>query len=135
MKYRLMDLLACPICKKFPVVLYEFYIERHPGERGRKAYPLCEVYCGYKKIYVRDLKSPPCEECTELEIESGILYCEKCGRWYPIEEEIPHMLPDDLRDVKEDLSFLKKYKDKIPEKILYEGKPVNLRQGPPEQSS
>ncbi|RLF22081.1 MAG: Trm112 family protein, partial [Thermoprotei archaeon] len=33
---------------------------------------------------------------------------------------------DELRDEEEDLSFLRKYKDKIPGKVLKEGKPFNL---------
>jgi len=37
------------------------------------------------------------------------------------------MLPDDLREESEDLSFLDKWKDKIPEKTLKEGKPFNLK--------
>ena len=61
------------------------------------------------------------------EVEEGIMLCDKCGRWYPIIETIPHMLPDDLREVKEDKEFLEKWKDKIPKKVLNEGKPFNLK--------
>ena len=35
--------------------------------------------------------------------------------------------PDELREEKEDAPFLRKWKDKIPEKILQEGKPFNLK--------
>ena len=31
------------------------------------------------------------------EIVEGIIVCPKCNRWYPIREEIPEMLPDELR--------------------------------------
>jgi len=41
------------------------------------------------------------------EIEEGILICSNCNRWYPIIETIPHMLPDDLREEKDDLSYEK----------------------------
>lgn len=61
------------------------------------------------------------------EVEEGIMLCEKCGRWYPIIETIPHMLPDDLREAKEDKAFLEKWKNKIPKKVLNEGKPFNLK--------
>jgi len=61
------------------------------------------------------------------EIVEGLLVCPKCNRYYPIIDEIPHMLPDELREKEEDLGFLEKWKDKIPEKILYEGKPFNLK--------
>ena len=36
------------------------------------------------------------------------------------------MLPDELRDKDEDLAFLRKYREKIPRKVLLEGKPWNL---------
>ena len=31
----------------------------------------------------------------------GAIFCPKCSRFYPIMEEIPIMLPDDLRDKKQ----------------------------------
>ena len=48
---------------------------------------------------------------TEIEIKSGLLFCEECKRWYPIIETIPQMLPDDYRDEKTDIEFLKTNKD------------------------
>jgi len=36
------------------------------------------------------------------------------------------MLPDELRNLREDLKFLRKWRDKIPEKVLRDGKPINL---------
>lgn len=48
----------------------------------------------------------------ETEIESGMLFCEKCYRWFPIIETIPQMLPDEYRDEKKDLLFLKDLLDK-----------------------
>jgi len=62
----------------------------------------------------------------EEEIVEGLIVCPKCLRWYPIRDEIPEMLPDELREEKDELQFLQKWRDKIPEKILYEGKPFNL---------
>jgi uncharacterized protein YbaR (Trm112 family) len=89
MKRRLMDILACPIDKYYPLELHVF------------------------------------EE--KEEIVEGLLVCPKCLRWYPIEEEIPRMLPDQLREANEDLPFMKKWKEKFPPKILSEGKPFNLK--------
>jgi hypothetical protein len=54
-------------------------------------------------------------------------FCSKCLRWYPIRDQIPELLPDELRKENEEIYFLKKWVDKIPEKILYDGKPFNLR--------
>ncbi|MEM2424873.1 MAG: Trm112 family protein [Candidatus Bathyarchaeia archaeon] len=88
MKRRLMEILACPIDKHYPLELYIF-------EEGD-------------------------------EIVEGIIVCPKCMRWYPIRDEIPEMLPDELRNKREEIEFLRKWRDKIPEKILLEGKPFNL---------
>jgi uncharacterized protein YbaR (Trm112 family) len=64
-----------------------------------------------------------------IEVEEGLLHCNKCGRWYPIGsavKTIPELLPDDLRDQERDRAWLQKSKGKIPQKILDEGKPFNL---------
>lgn len=87
MKRKLLDILACPICKHYPLDLYVF------------------------------------EE--KEEIVEGLMTCTKCGRWYPIIDEIPHMLPDELRDGKDDIPFMRKWRDRFPEKALREGKPFN----------
>jgi uncharacterized protein YbaR (Trm112 family) len=88
MKRRLLDILACPICKHYPLDLLVF------------------------------------EE--KEEIDEGMLTCSNCGRWYPIIEAIPHMLPDDLREFNDDTGFLAKWKERVPEAVLKEGKPFNL---------
>ncbi len=89
MKRKLMDILACPIDKFYPLELHVF------------------------------------EE--KEEIVEGLIICSKCNRWYPIVEEIPHMLPDELREEKEDKPWLEKWKEKVPAKILDDGKPFNLK--------
>jgi uncharacterized protein YbaR (Trm112 family) len=65
-------------------------------------------------------------EENEREIESGLIYCPKCNRYYPIKGTIPVMLPDDLRKEEEDLKFLSANQNKIPTKILTDGKPFSL---------
>jgi len=60
------------------------------------------------------------------EIVEGLIVCPKCLRWYPIRDEIPEMLPDELRNQKDELPFLKKWEVKVPKKILSEGHPFNL---------
>ncbi|MFQ5711656.1 MAG: Trm112 family protein [Candidatus Geothermarchaeales archaeon] len=62
----------------------------------------------------------------DREIEEGAIYCPDCGRFYPIIDSIPVMLPDELRERKEDVSFLKKWRDALPQKIVLKGKPINL---------
>ena len=62
-----------------------------------------------------------------IEIENGIISCDKCKRWYPIEETIPQMLPDELRNEKKEIYFLEKWNINIPKNILNEGKPFNIK--------
>ena len=59
-------------------------------------------------------------------IIDGMLTCSKCSRFFPIIEEIPIMLPDDLRDKTQELEFLKKYQKKLPQNIKDNAKPWNL---------
>ncbi len=59
-------------------------------------------------------------------IIEGVLYCSDCSRFYPIIDEIPIMLPDELRDKKQDIEFLKKNQEKLPEKIIKQATPWHL---------
>jgi uncharacterized protein YbaR (Trm112 family) len=54
----------------------------------------------------------------ELEIGSGILFCSKCQRWYPIVDTIPQMLPDKYRDKNKELTFLENHKNLLDEKFF-----------------
>ncbi len=65
------------------------------------------------------------ESKDEIVVE-GALYCNKCSRFYPIIEEIPIMLPDELRDKKQDIEFLDKNQKKLPEKIIKHAKPWHV---------
>ncbi len=59
-------------------------------------------------------------------ISEGVLFCPKCSRFFPIIEEIPIMLPDELRDKKQEMEFLKNHNDKLPEKIIRNANPWHL---------
>lgn len=124
MKYRFMDLLACPMCKAFPLRLLVFEeVTRGRPEEARNW--TCEEYCALLEKPAKEGKGD-CARCFPREVVHGLLTCSSCGRWYPIIDEIPHMLPDDLRNAEEDLAFLEKWREHIPERILREGKPFNL---------
>lgn len=63
----------------------------------------------------------------ETEIDSGILLCEKCHRWFPIIETIPQMLPDEYRDEKKDIEFLQTNKNLLDQEFLTQDlKPFNI---------
>ena len=89
MNKKMMDILACPIDKHFPLEIFE-------------------------------------SKTDDDKVVEGALYCTDCSRFYPIIEEIPIMLPDELRDKKQEMEFLKKYKNKLPEKIISEANPWHL---------
>ncbi len=64
---------------------------------------------------------------TEIEIETGLLFCSKCKRWFPIIETIPQMLPDEYRDEEADILFLKTNKDLLDNAFFKQNlKPFNL---------
>ena len=42
----------------------------------------------------------------EAEVESGVLICGACARWFPILETLPELLPDHLRDARRDNALL-----------------------------
>jgi len=124
-----MDLLACPMCKNFPLELYVLVEKRHEDRKLPGEPPLCELYCGYLRKEMKSLsEKPPCEECIKHEVLEGALYCSSCGRWFPIIDTIPHMLPDDIRkrERSRELEFLEKHKASLPEKIVRFGRPHNL---------
>ena len=89
MNKTLMDILACPIDKNFPLELH-----------------------GIKE--------------KDDVISEGALFCSKCSRFYPIIEEIPILLPDELRDKKLEMEFLTKNKKNLPDKIITKANPWHL---------
>jgi uncharacterized protein YbaR (Trm112 family) len=63
----------------------------------------------------------------DLEIESGILFCDECKRWYPIIETIPQMLPDKYRKKEQEIEFLKTNKNLLGKRFFYQDlKPFNI---------
>ncbi len=63
----------------------------------------------------------------ETEIETGLLFCEKCKRWFPIIETIPQMLPDEYRVRKQEVQFLKSNVNLLDQELLnHELKPFKI---------
>lgn len=131
MKYRLMDKLACPYDKHFPLILVVVDEESVERKYEWPSKPFCEEYCSYRRAFISQTEKPeelPCELCHKREIVTGVLYCPECNRWYPIKERIPILLPDELRDEHDDASFLESIKDRLKEvapdyaDIILEGK-------------
>jgi uncharacterized protein YbaR (Trm112 family) len=95
MRKSMLDILACPIDKHYPLKLEEF-------------------------------KTVKDTNINEVLIQEGMLSCPSCNRFFPIMDEIPILLPDELRDKQKDIEFLKIWREKIPEKIIKYGNPWHL---------
>lgn len=115
LKYRLMDILACPMCRNFPLSLKIFHVDKRYLVKGTIK---CEIYCSYHGDYINNLTVTKCNDCYTYEISDGLLFCDKCERWYPIIDDIPIMLPDGLRDKKREAMFLEKWREKLPKEII-----------------
>ncbi len=133
MKYRLLDILACPECKGWPLKLLIFETKQYEYKILPEETPYCRDYCGLHGRMIKEIDAEKldCRSCVKTEIVSGMLICPKCGRWYPIMEEIPIMLPDEYRfrdDERErERSFLERWREKVPKEILDSGKPFGLK--------
>jgi uncharacterized protein YbaR (Trm112 family) len=91
--------------------LQDFYKEKH-SEGIDKILP--ELY------FLNKLK-------IDVEIDSGLLFCEKCNRWFPIIDTLPQMLPDKYRNRQKELKFLKSKKNLLDNEFLNQDlKPFNL---------
>lgn len=113
MKYFVMDILACPVCKSTDLLLH--VIEESdesvelPVERVK-----CKRWCHYKGRPANEVSVDVCRECVKKRIRAGVIVCKTCGRWYPIIDTIAVMLDDEYRDEKVYSRFLEGYLDKIP---------------------
>ncbi len=130
MRYRLIDLLACPHDKHWPlklVVVEKETQEDMPIPKFIKENELaCEEFCGREELFLNDATTKkllssavhPCISCYKDEIITGILICDECNRWFPIRETIPELLPDELRDKKQEEKFIDEISPKLSPDVL-----------------
>jgi len=67
------------------------------------------------KILTKYSNTP--ENIHMLDIETGLLVCGECSRWYPISNFVPELLPDHLRDWEEDINLLSELSENLPKKL------------------
>src|SRR5262249_32247295 len=60
---------------------------------------------------------PPSRD-YEVEIETGILVCEPCGRWFPITGCLPELLPDHLRNHEKEARFFEDCAERLPSDLM-----------------
>ena len=129
MKKHILDILACPIDKNYPLDLIELHVKEFENDILRESNFLNDDKNSKNNNLVINRENDITEEVTKdkiIVIIEGILYCKKCLRFYPIIDEIPIMLPDELREKEKDLEFLNKWKNNIPQKILSNANPWHL---------
>ncbi len=124
MKHRLMDLLACPVEKGWPLKME--IIEEETDERelelpivNDETQVVCRYYCNYKNYVLvnvnekgEEVPKPldeikkhvtleDCKKCFKIEIKKGMLYCPKDStHTYKIKDGIPIMLtPDQIKEI------------------------------------
>jgi uncharacterized protein YbaR (Trm112 family) len=109
--------LACPIDKHSPLELIEINVHLANDSSSDK----------------RSDNKKTLEEQTDNDtaydnviVKEGVLFCSSCSRFFPIIDEIPIMLPDELREREKDLQFLLDWETKIPSKILDHGVPWHI---------
>ena len=65
----------------------------------------------------------------EAEVESGLLICGACARWFPILDTLPELLPDHLRDAPRDNALLETLAAGLPSGIRDGLRPVTADTG------
>ncbi len=130
MNKKLLDILVCPFDKVTPLELLEFQstsdsrahtkeaeksILNTSNSTGQDASTTAKMDNGH-------LNQNETLQQTEI-VEEGLLLCKTCQRFYPIVEEIPIILPDELRDKKKDIEFLNKWRERIPVDLITRLKP------------
>jgi uncharacterized protein len=125
----MLDILACPMDKNYPLDLIELQVKEFENDNLRESDFLNDDKTSKKNNLVinqeNDIRGERTKDKIIIIIE-GILYCKKCSRFYPIIDEIPIMLPDELREKETDLEFLNKWKNNIPQTILNNANPWHL---------
>ena len=146
---RMLDVLVCPFDKESSLELYEFITKKVDKidedliidlkEKDSKTDASLQnnppIPTGDSKPIPNPIKiigenksdnTSNYRSQFDMVIEEGLLFCNSCLRFYPIVEEIPIILPDELRDKEKDLLLLKKWSKILPEKIVKDSLPYHL---------
>lgn len=139
MNKKLLDILVCPFDKVSSLELFQFKAKASlasvntisNNESQDTKNPIISENENGRKMNDAST-SPTSNSASDINdgaieiVEEGLLLCRSCFRFYPITEEIPIILPDELRDKKKDLEFLKTWIESIPNDSLKNLKPWTL---------
>ncbi len=136
MNKNLLDILVCPFDKITSLELLAFQLTSESqlkAGRTEKSGTIANTPEAAESVFSATANKSDTAMLDKKEsldqneiVEEGLLLCKSCQRFYPITEEIPIILPDELRDKKKDIEFLKKWKDSIPNELLISLKPWTL---------
>lgn len=129
MRYSLIDIVACAHCHgelacwthaelTAPVPAGPW----RPGTRvsaGPGLGPVASPGEGEHARILQRCASAPADSQRNFEVEvaEGLLLCGGCGRWYPIDGQIPEILPDHLRDGSRDAAIFQRSAAAMPPEL------------------
>ncbi len=130
MRYSLLSLVVCPVCaSSLSCLVLEERPETTPdglfpgGDRVSTGPGVGPAPSGSPEIpaspvatLLRRYATAAAPESRGLQVgvETGLLACGGCGRWFPIEKGIPELLPDHLRDAAREASLFEVATQAIP---------------------
>ena len=130
MRYSLLSFLACPACASDLIcIVREESAETTPeglfpgGDRvsagtGVGPAPAWSKESAAGKLLRRyATAAAPESRGLRFGVETGLLACGACGRWYPIEAGIPELLPDHLRDANREVVLFENAARGLPEDL------------------
>jgi uncharacterized protein YbaR (Trm112 family) len=126
----MLDVLVCPFDKESELELFEFktrpmgnIAQSEKKKRGSES----DLKSNNNRAQGSTVNSSNTVDIdNDVVIEDGVLFCNSCLRFYPIVEEIPIILPDELRDKNNDLDILRKWSNSLPEKVVRRSLPWHL---------
>ena len=130
MRYSLLSFIVCPYCAVELVCITGQEIqsplpdglfppaERTNSEPGIGPLPAQRAGTPLEHLLLRHAMAPALPaRALEFVVQSGLLVCAACGRWFPIEGGIPELLPDHLRDPIREAALFQTGAAALPEEI------------------
>lgn len=130
MRYSLLSFIVCPHCAGDLVCITGQEVRSlladglfPPAERtnpgpGIGPLPTRPAGTPLEQLLRRHALSPaPPSRALEFVVQSGLLVCATCGRWFPVECGIPELLPDHLRDPDRETALFRAHATALPGEI------------------
>lgn len=143
MRYSLLNFVACPVGREELTCLTLEEVEAplphvRLSECGRVSQagalvgplPPGETTPLREALAAEACESAPPERNEGVRVRSGLLVAAGSGRWYPVREFVPELLPDHLRDLEGDRAWLDSVRGRLPEGVLRHLRPLDRPSAP-----